>query len=317
MAGEIYVTSNPGPADFVVSAVAARTARLMLGSRFSLRNAPWIVRVGADLVGLSGAGTYNIGLWRGMGTDLMSSVAENASIGNTALDTDQATITPADYGLARNPSDKARRRDPTGILDPMMLAQDGVASAGMTLTSLIAQEIDGGTQVGDTGVDFSHDTFLSGQFALEQALVTGPFACMLKPKQFTDWQGDLETRGGLTQWRPASADMQVLRGEGYKGQYNGIDVLTSDKVQTANAGADYAGGMWGYGAVGYLEEAQAPATRSQIVLLDVTGEMGAVVIRVAEARDETGRMIKIVTHYTVGTALLESGRLRTLISSAS
>ena len=313
MANELLTTANPGPADLLVSAIASRQARMMLGSRFSLRNAPWLVRIGADLVGLSGSGGLSVPLVSLGGTDLMSSVAENASISNTALTTDVVTITPADYGLAREVSDKAIRRDPTGMLDPMSLAMDGVASAGMTLTSLLAQELDGLTQVGSTGVDMTHDTFLAAQFALEQALVPGPYACLLKPKQFTDWQNDLDGRGGLTQWRAASAEMQTLRGEGYKGQYNGIDVLTSGLVQSANANADWAGAMWGLGCVAYMEEPQAPANPSMDIILEVPGATG-VVMRVELSRNAKGRLTATVIHYTVGTAVLEGGRGRTIIS---
>lgn len=313
MANEIYASSNPGPADMLVGVIASRNARLLLGSRMSLRNAPWLVNLGQDLIGLSASGNLQIGLVSLGGTDLMSSVAENASISNTSVTTDQATCTPADYGLAREVSDKALRRDPTGLFDPMSLAMDGVASAGMTLTSLLAQELDGLTQVGTTGADFTHDTFLAAQFALEQALVPGPYASLLKPKQFNDWQNDLESRGGLTQWRPASADMQMLRGEGYKGNYNGIDIMTSGLVQSANSGADWAGAMWGVGCVGYLEEAQGPVNPAMVVLLEVAGP-GGVVIRVELSRNSKGRMTATVTHYIVGTCVIEAARGRTLIS---
>lgn len=314
----ILSTADPGPADLLVAQAASKMALLMLGSRFSLRNAPWLINLGQDLVGkfegLAGGGTLKIPLVGLDGLDEMSSVAENASISETAVDTAAVTVSPADFGLKRAPTDKTRRRDPTGTYSPQRLAIDGVMAAGMTLTTLIAQEVDGGTQVGSTGVDFSHDTFLAGQFALKQGLVPGPYCWMLKPKSFTDWQADLERRGGVTQWRPATAEMQALRGEGYEGNYNGMDVLTSDKVQGLNSNADWGNACWGRGAVGYIEEPQAPAVRSQHILLDVAGP-GGVVIRVAEARDEDGRVTEIITHYSVGTVLIETARLRTALGA--
>ena len=316
MANELYSTTDPGPADLIsASVIARRVALLGLASRYSLRNHPSLVRIGDDIVGMTLAGSLTGAVVDLDGADIMSSVAENASISNTALTTATYTVSPADYGLSREVSDVSRRRDPTGILNPMRLGQDGVMSAAMTLTNLLAQEIDGGTQVGSTGVDMTHDTFLAEQFALEQALVPGPYMCTLKPKQFTDWQSDLEGRSGLTQWRPSSVQMQQLRGEGMKGAYNGIDVATSNQVQGLNANADWGGGMWGYGALGYQEEPQAPAVRSQFVLLDIPGASGRVVIRVAETRDEKGRLTAIVSHYSVGTVTIEGDRLRTIVSA--
>jgi hypothetical protein len=316
MAGELYTTSG-GPEAALVSQVARRVALLGLASRYSLRNHPSLIRIGDDLLGLGGGlgvGTLKGALYDLDGADLMSSVSEGAAIANTALTAATFTISPADYGLSREPSDAARRRDPSGIINPQRLAMDGVSSASMTLTNLIAKEIDGGTTVGTTGVDMTHDTFLAAQFALDQALVPGPYMAVLKPKQFTDWQADLESRGGVTQWVAATQQMQMLRGEGLKGSYNNIEVASSDQIQSMNAGADWGGGMWGRGAIGYQEEPQAPATVSQFVLLEIGGP-GGILIRVTESRTEKSALTAIVTHYSVGTVVIEAARLRTIVSA--
>jgi hypothetical protein len=185
-----------------------------------------------------------------------------------------------------------------------------IASAAMTLTDLIAQEGDGFTQKGSTGVAYTHDTFLACQFALKQSSVPGPYLNVLQPKQFTDWQSDLESRGGVTQWRASTEEMQMLRGPGFEGVYNNIEVVTSSKVQSANSGADWAGFMFGRGALAYKEMRMAAPPRSQFVILDVGG-----VIRVAEMRTEDGAKTKVVGHYYVGTVTVEATRGRTAISA--
>lgn len=317
--GTILSSSDPGVNDFAVETVkAGRIAMLLLASRFSMRGNPLLVNVGADVLGippeeafkaLSSSGVVSIPQASWGGVDLMSSVAEGSSPSSTDMTTAAVTVTPADFFLYREVTDKARRRDPTGLTDPMSLALDMVASAGMSMTNSIAKIVDDRTQVGTTGTAFTHDTFLAGQFALEQGLVPGPYGAMLKPKQYTDWQTDLEARSGVTQWRPATEQMQQLSGEGVKGGYNNVLVMTSHQVQTANAGADYAGGIWGRGAFGYLEEPQAPPVRSQVIIMRIGN-----LIVVEEKRDAVARTTGVVGGYSYGVVTIEGARARTFIS---
>jgi len=306
MADEIYQGSGNG-ADLLVAEVTRREALLSLGSRASLRNHPVLIQLGDDLIG---SNTLHGNLFGLDGADLMAATAEGAAVANTALTEAEYTVSPARYGLAYEFSDWMNAVDPYSVVNSMRLAMSIVRSAGMTLTNLIAQDIDGFTQVGTTGTPMTHDTFLAAQFALEQALVPGPYLTVLKPKQYTDWQSDLESRGGLTQWRPASAEQQALRGEGFKGFYNGIEICTSNQVQGLNSNADWGGGMFGRGAIGYKELAMKPAPRSSFVIVDLNG-----VIRVAEVRTEREGETAVVGHYYVGTTVIEAGRGRTIVSS--
>jgi hypothetical protein len=56
----------------------------------------------------------------------------------------------------------------------------------------------------------------------------------------------------------ATQDMLNIKGQGFAGTFNGVDIFSSSKVPTANAGADRAGAMFGYGAVGYVEGSPFP-----------------------------------------------------------
>ncbi len=306
MSYEIMVGSGNG-ADLLSSPIVRRGLLLKLGDRASLRNHPALVNLGGDLIGATSEKLNVLGL---DGTDLMSSVSEASAVSNTALTEAQATVTPAMYRLQYELSDQARIHDPTGALNPARLGLSMVGSAMMTLTNLIANEGDGFTTTGTTGVAFSHDTWIATKAALIQALVPGPYLAVLKPKSFTDWTTDLESRGGLTQWRPASAEMQVLRGGGYQGEYDGVEVFTSNQVQGMNSNADWGNFMFGRGAIGYKELAQGPAPRSQLVILDLNG-----VIRIAESRTESEGETAIVGHYYVGTVVIEAGRGRTALGA--
>jgi hypothetical protein len=302
------LTGSGGGTNILVSEVASKYVHMLLADRASLRNHPAIVNLGPDLLG---GITEHVASFGFNGYDLMTSRTEIQAVSNTALTTAEGTVSPAPYRLQYETSDLMEAVSPYRIGMPGLQTAVSIAqSASMTLTSLVAQAIDGLTVVGSTGVAFTHDTFLAGQFALEQALADGPYLMVLKAKQYTDWLSDLETRGGITQWRPATEAQMILRGQGSKGTYNNIEVFTSNQVQSANANADWAGAIFGRGCVGYKELRMAAPPRSQIVTLDVEG-----VIRVAEARSESTGETASVGHYNVGTIVIEAARGRTLVSA--
>tara|TARA_Y100001973_G_scaffold55859_1_gene82601 strand:+ start:1302 stop:2225 length:924 start_codon:yes stop_codon:yes gene_type:complete len=306
MADEIKAGASPG-ADLLSSPIVRRGLLLKLADRASLRNHPALINLGGDLIGGVSEKVNVLGL---DGSDLMSSVAEAASVANTALTEAQATVTPAMHRLKYEYTDQMGAHDPTGAINSARLGLSIVGSAMMTLTNLIAKEGDDFTQTGSTGVAFSHDTFIATKAALIQALVPGPYLMVFKPKSFTDWMTDLESRGGLTQWNPAASEMQVLRGGGFQGVYDGCEIFTSDQVQGLNTNADWGNFMFGRGAIGYKEVAQGAPKRSQFVVLDLNG-----VIRVAEMRTEDAGTTSVVGHYYVGTAIIEAGRGRTALGA--
>jgi len=306
MAQELQTGGAPVQ-DILVAEVARRGALQLLGDRASLRNHPALINLGGDLLGST---TEQINLLGLDGTDLMTAFGETAAVTNTALTDAQATITPAMQRLQYEMSDQARIHDPTGSINPGRLALSMVGSAMMTLTNLIAKEGDGFATAGTSGVAFSHDTFIAAKTALIQALCPGPYLLVMKPKSFTDWSTDLESRGGLTQWRPAAAEMQNIRGNGFQGVYDNVEIFTSNQIQGMNTNADWGNFMFGRGAIGYKEVAQGAPPRSQIVLLDVNG-----VIRVAEFRSESEGETAVVGHYYVGTTVIEAGRGRTVLGA--
>lgn len=306
MADEILYGSGGGE-NLVVAAVASQMVMLSLADRASLRNSPQLINLGTPLIGSGAEKFATVAL---DGADLMVSRTEIQSIANQAFTSAQKTVTPARYGIAYDYSDYVSAIDPTGTLNPSRLAASIVASANMTFTNNLAKMVDDfATTAGATTVAMTHDTFLAAQFKLMQNKVPGSFLCILKPKQFTDWVSDLETRGGVTQWRQSTQDMQVLKGIGFQGQYNGIDVFVSDQVQSANANADWAGGMFGAGAIGFKELALGAPAPGAFIVADVGP------IRVEVDRSvRTGETALVGTYYH-GFVEIEDLRGVTIISA--
>ncbi len=303
--------ASGGGENSLVSAAAIKYLQLLLADRTSLRGHPAIVylnQYGAGRVG-SNSSTSQFTVWGLDGYDAMATVAEGVAMTETALTNALKTATWARKGLRRDLSDDVRSLDGTGQLNPMRLAMDGFGSAMVTLTNLIAALMSGfSVQKGTTGVAFSHDLWLLGKGALIEAGVPGPYLSMLHLNHFADWINDLESRGGLTQWRPASADMQILRGPGFQGTYDGVDVFSTNRVPTS--GSDYVSGMFGRGAVGYVEQEVVYGPEAIILL-----ENGPIAVEIQRTTGGAGAS-QILTHYRVGAAEIEDGRGVGLLASA-
>jgi hypothetical protein len=129
----------------------------------------------------------------------------------------------------------------------------------MAFQNALCDVIDGFTATaGSTGVDMSVDDFYSAQFALTLASVPGPYIAVLHPRQLADFQSSLRAEYGATQFVQATQDMLNIKGQGFAGAFNGVDVFVSSRVPTANSGADRAGAMFGRGAIGYVEGSPYP-----------------------------------------------------------
>lgn len=286
----------------ITSAVAIKYLQLMLANRASLRGHPALINLAAYGAGRPGSGslTSQFSLFGLDGYDVLSATNEGATPSETALTMALRTIAVARRTLRRSLSDQMRTVDPTGALNVPRFAIDGWMGAQVTLTKLLAALMDGfATEVGTTGVDCSHDAFLEAKAALIDAKVPGPYLCVWPETHHSRWMIDLEGRGGLTQWRPATVEMQVLKGPGYQGNYDGVDIFTSDGCATD--GADKIGGMFGQGAIGYAEMPIVYPESALIVLQDGP-------IAVEEVRDGLAGLTDTITHYHVGVTEIEDLR---------
>ena len=255
MADEITFANLTG--DLRLAKILNNEIQLLLADRFSLRNHPSIANFG----NISGRGSSVLSVPQaGLdGYDLMTAVGgETAAAANVALTDDSADITIARYALRREISDLANMTDSVG-LTVERLAADMVGGYEMAVTNAICAVIDGfTTTAGTSGVDLSVDDFFSALFSLEQANVPTPYVAVLHPVQVTDLQSSIRGEGGALQYIAATQDMLAAKGQGFAGSFLGVDIFKSSKVPTANAGADRAGAMMGYGAVGMAEGSVRP-----------------------------------------------------------
>jgi len=297
MANEIYYS---GLGDLRYATILAGELGLLLADRASLWRNPAITFYG-DARG-SGSTVFDVPLAGLDGYDLMASVAENASTSNTALTDASPAITVARQALQYQISDLANSTDSVG-LTAERLAQSMVGSASMRFTEMVANVADDFTStVGTSGADMTVDDFFDAQFALTQSSVPGPYLAMLYPVQLTDLQNSIRAEAGALQFMPATQEMLNIKGAGFQGMFNGVEIFASSHVPTANAGADSAGGMFGRGAIGYREMSVSVVPGHNGVI-QATGP-----ISVEFERDAAGALTKIVGNYFVGVAIIEDGR---------
>ena len=194
-----------------------------------------------------------------------ANVNETTAAGNTAISDSALSLTVAHQIIAFEISDLMMITGAAGNLGIQQLAEAVSRAYSLRFTDQVCGVIDDFTAtVGTTQVDMTVDDFFAAIFALEQAVVPGPFAAVLYPTQFTDLQESLRSEGGALQFHAPTAEMLALKGPGYKGSFMGCEVYASDSVVTANGGADSAGAMMGLGAVAYAEASAVAAMPGSI-----------------------------------------------------
>jgi hypothetical protein len=294
-------TTTPG-SDTLATAIASKTALLVLGDRASLRGHPALINVG-PLTGLGAPGSGSLsGTMPLLGLDgiqRMTDAAEATGLSETAISSAKRTVTIAKKGLRHAVSDELAAVDPTGSFNAVRLAQSIAMSASMTFTEEIASHAaDFSTESGTSGAAFDHDMFMAAKQSLNDAGVPGPYLAVLYDHHFSEWMIDLEGRGGLTQWQPAAAEMQVLKGRGFKGTYDGIEIYTSSLMPAS--GSDRVSMMFGVGAIGYAEQDLVPQPGT-IVLLHV----GPLLVEAIRGDDGT---TSVLGWYMLGTIEIEDAR---------
>lgn len=296
----MILTSGGGGQNAVVATAAARFLGLLLADRgkMSLRAHPAL----RNLAFAPGVGSLNHQLTSyGLdGYDLLISHAEGTEISETALTSAARALAIAPKGMRRDLGDLVRAIDPTGQLNPVVLANDGFRSAMATLGYMIAQLSGSWTSIrGTSGVGFTHDLFLEGRAALIAAKVPGPYVCIMDQQHFADWSQDLGNLAGVAQWREATDEMQRMKGSGFQGQYLNFDIITNDGC--SSSGSDKVSQMFGAGGVGYGEQQLIYDEGADIVL-------NGGPIAVERQRFATKSQTTLVTHYAVGTVICENAR---------
>jgi hypothetical protein len=239
----------------------------------------------------------------------LAAVADGAAVTPTTLTDTSYNVTVARRAKSYAPTDLARLTDSYGALDPQKFAEDATLSAGMTLTSLIAQLMGGFSNVfGTSGSDLTLQDFEDAVTSLEIANVEGPYLSILAARQWGDMRDAIRTATGTVAFDPASPEMIRMRGTGYKGSIYGVDMFVSNKVATANAGADFAGGVFGRGAVLWAD-ASVPTDPSVIGV-----NAGKVLLEYD--RNALSAVTNFVSNYYLGVAEGDDARGAAIITDA-
>ncbi len=239
-----------------------------------------------------------------LGTSMSAANADEVTAaGNSALPVSSLSLTVAGQIIAYELSDLMQVTQGAGNVGMDTLARAVAESYIRRFTNLACTAGSGFTNtVGTTTVDLTMDDFYAAIFQLEQTANNVPFSCVLYPTQFTDLQESLRSEGGAVQFMPATAAALEARGQGYKGQFLGCDIWTSDQVPDANGGADSAGFMMSGGGIAYVE-ASARGIMPGATMAPAASPVFAEFDRVSDPG-----LSRIVAHAYVGVGISEDDK---------
>jgi len=258
VANEVYYSGLSGNAR--VSAVLSQLIATKLTDTASLVGHPSIMQITAA----PGSTTVQIPVisW---GADAMASVAENASVSNTALTTAAVTCTLARQAIRRQISDLAQATA-TGV--PLDVTLESIATdfsqawlkRGTTMITALASGFS--NSVGSTGVDLSVTNFYAAIFQLQLTANAGQFVAVLHNQQINDLMSSLRSETGPGQYLQSAQMGLEAHGPGFKGQLFGVDLFGSNTV--ANNGVDYTGMMFAPMAIAMATASVSPIIGSTI-----------------------------------------------------
>lgn len=249
MADEILYS---GLGDQRLAEVLNGEALILLADRLTFANHPALYYCGP--MNARGSTVIKVPAIGVNGYDSMNtSGSEAASEANTALTDASYTVTIARQSLAREWSGLASITD-TGILAaPATFAADAIGAYNAKLcTQIAALPASFSASVGTSGANMTVADFLAAKAVLLIANADdgAPLLTLLHGQQFSDLSAEVTTTsGGAVQFLAASQELANSRGGGFKGSFLGCDIFVSNRVPTANSGADRAGGMFTRGAI--------------------------------------------------------------------
>lgn len=223
--------------------------------------------------------------------------------GNSNLPASSLSLTIAQQIISYELSDLMQITQGAGNVGMDTLARAVAEAYIIRFTGLACTAGAGFTNtVGNTGVDLLVDDFYAAVYQLEQTSNNVPFSAVLFPTQFTDLQESLRSEGGAVQFMPATAATLEAHGQGYKGQFLGVDIWTSDQVVTANAGADSNGFMMSGGGIAFVE-ASARGVMPGATMAPAQSPVYAEFDRVADPG-----LSRIIAHAFVGVGVSEDNK---------
>ena len=239
---------------------------------------------------------------------------------STADGVDRATsaLTPSTVDLTVGRS--ALRYDITDLaamtglgidVDPFSLAAQMAKSAEARINAVItATFASAATSKGVTNTVLDLDTFYEAMFALEAGSNNGEFYCILAPKQLSDLRDSLRSESNnAIGFMGATQEMLKAKGQGYAGNFAGVEIFKSSYVETS--GPDKVGAMMSRGGVAYAIGTPRPLAGAVTEIRPAN-----VPVSVAFQRDESKGITEVVGNLYCGASLTEQARIVKIISKA-
>lgn len=305
MANEILATSS----DFLVASVLEMEILTKLNSLINLRGSPALV----DFSPMASRGSLTLAIpLAGWDSLAMTAPGEALGVSNTALDSDQITLTIARQAIQLQVSDELLVSSLGGAMNIERLAQSTVSAYLNRHNDLTVGLFSGVTaSAGTSGADLTLDDVIDAMQTLMKANNTDGLYCMLHGQQMADLQNSLRGEGGALSFAAPTAEMIAAKGKGYAGSYLGVDFWVNNRVATANAGADRAGCMWSRGAFGYAE-----ATHPLSALRGSVNPQIVSPVVVEFERAGTSGLNTVIASAFLGVAMVEDARACKIVTDA-
>lgn len=215
----------------------------------------------------------------GHGGNPMTDTPEGTAATNTALALANVTVTAARKTLRREVGDLAKMTDAHGVFSSSMLAFDALGGFNLTLLDLACAVIDG-----FTGVETATGTmdYATHQAAVERMVSQGrkPIAAVYHSVQWAQLQTDLGNQTGRITFQAATDELIRVKGPGYQGSLNGVEIYANDRV--SNAGGKYKGALLAKNALVYCD-GKTPVDAADPTALDIGGKVVLESVRDADA----------------------------------
>ena len=274
MANEILAASS----DFLVASVLEMEILTKLSSLINLRGSPALV----DFSPMASRGSLVLAIpLAGWDSLVMTAPGEATGVSNTALDSDQITLTIARQAIQLQISDELLVSSMGGAMNVERLAQ-AAASAYINRHNDLTVGLFGGVtaSVGTSGADLTLQNSLRGE-------------------------------GGALSFSAPTAEMIAAKGKGFAGSYLGVDFWINNRVATANSGADRAGCMWSRGAFGYAEATHPLSSLRGSVNPEVVSP-----VLIEFERAGTSGLNTVIASAFLGVAMVEDARAVKIVTDA-
>ena len=305
MANEILAASS----DFLVASVLEMEILTKLSNLVNLRGSPALV----DFSPMASRGSLVLAIpLAGWDSLVMTAPGEATGVSNTALDSDQITLTIARQAIQLQISDELLVSSMGGAMNVERLAQ-AAASAYINRHNDLTVGLFGGVtaSVGTSGADLTLDDVVDATQTLMRANNTDSLYAMLHGQQMSDLQNSLRGEGGALSFSAPTAEMIAAKGKGFAGSYLGVDFWINNRVATANAGADRAGCMWSRGAFGYAE-----ATHPLSSLRGSVNPQVVSPVLIEFERAGTSGLNTVIASAFLGVAMVEDARAVKIVTDA-